>query len=183
MSHSGRYSRIGAVILVGTVVVAFAVTAAPPTQAYQDSQLCIINNTSQTVRATFKSPRGGGSIARRDVSIAMNQEVCQQNSRPGGYDVAASLRSGDRADLGAFFVNNPAVGWPVIAARLQSNPSCSWSDWTNTCWYVRLGQRQHRCIQENGYWLRPSREADSNGAKQFRVQVYDRTADPSTFGC
>lgn len=53
MSHSGRYSRIGAVILAGTVVVAFAVTAAPPTQAYQDSQLCIINNTSQTVRATF----------------------------------------------------------------------------------------------------------------------------------
>ena len=185
MKHSRQYLKLGAAAVAGTVLGAFAVTAAPPTQAYQDSQLCIINNTSKIVFADFD-----GSFGGRRPAIRMNEEACERGWRRGGYDVMASLRIGDdmrsrrsSSYLASFFVNNPAVGWPVIAARLQSNPSCSWDDYTNTCWYVRLGQRQHRCIQEKGYWLRPSREADSNGAKQFRVQVYDGTADPSTFGC
>ena len=182
MKHSRQYLRLGGVVVAGTVLAAFAVAAAPPTQAFtQDSQLCIINNTSQTVRAEFASPQNGGGYDLKDVSIAMNQKVCQRNSG-SGYDVGASLMSGD-TNLGAFFVNNPLVGRPQIAARLQEYPRCRWGTWNETCWAVRLGERQHRCIQENGYWLRPSREADSNGAKQFRVQVYDGTADPSTFGC
>jgi len=195
MKMSRLQVRASGTIIAALVLIASAGVVAPPAQAYQNSQLCIVNSTSQTALVRFYWG-GQGSFRDRHAWISQNKEDCQTFSRAGGPDVAASLSIGDLArdarnrkilddprSLGTWFVNNPAVGWPVIAARLQTTNSCSWDTYTSTCWYARLGQRQHRCVQENGYWLRPSREADSGNAKQFRVQIYDGTADPATFGC
>lgn len=175
-----------AAVITGAVVAAFAIIAAPPAHAYQYSKLCIVNNTTGSVRAVFFKDRGG-SITRSRRDVAQGGQECEKDSRVGAPDVSVSLTasssSGRQHNLGDYFVNNPAVGWPVIVGRLQSTPRCQWSTYASDCWYARLGERQHRCLQEGGYWLRPSREADAGGAKQFRIQIYDGSGDPSTFGC
>jgi len=162
---------------MGAVAAAFGIVAAPPAHADQYSEVCIVNLTAGPVRADFFKRASGLSIDRRKY-VSQGGQECQRDSRTDGPDVSVTLRG-----VGVFFVNNPAVGWPVIVGRLQSSSSCSWDTYTSTCWYARLGQNQHRCLQVNGYWVRPSREADSGGAKQFRIQIYDGTADPSSFGC
>ena len=171
-------SRALAALITGAIAVAFGIIAAPPIHAtYQYTEVCVVNHTSGTVRVNFyKRAPGWSEDNKRD--IRQGRQECQKDSRTNAPDVTLTIKDG-----GGFFFNNPAVGWPVIVARLQSTRKCSWDTYTSTCWHARLGQNQHRCLQEGRYWLRPSREADSGGAKQFRVQVYDGSADPSSFGC
>ena len=175
--HPRARAQALAALVTGVVAAASAIIAAPPVHAYQYSEVCIVNLTAGPVRANFFKRASGLSIDKKKF-VSQGGQECQRDSRTDGPDVSVSLSVG-----GVFFVNNPAVGWPVIVGRLQSSSSCSWDTYTSTCWYARLGQNQHRCLQENGYWLRPSREADSRGAKQFRIQIYDGSADLSSFGC
>lgn len=186
--------RLVAVVASFAAAIALASLGAAPAQATQDSRLCVANRTSDLVQSHFywgpdNHPNQQVSVARR------GDENCVKFSRNGGPDVSAGVTVGDwakntRGDwvfrgtfVGFYYVHNPAIGWPVIAGRVQGHPKCVWNGYTGKCWYARLGQRQHRCLQESGYWVRVSREADSGGAKQFRVVVYDGSADPSSFGC
>jgi len=191
-----RMRTVSSVAAVASFAVAipFALISAPSAQAYQNSQLCVLNFTAETVRANFVwGPVG--SLNERTGLIRPGNESCETYSRAGGPDVSVGIKVGKSAydnrnrpifkgtTIGRFFVNNPAVGWPVIAGRVQGYQDCSWDTYTSTCWYARLGQQQHRCLQEGAYWARPSREADSGGAKQFRVAIYDASTMPATFGC
>ena len=190
--HRRAQSKALVALVTGAIAVAFGIVAAPPAHAYADSNLCVVNHTAGTVRVKFfkKGSRTWIQDWRDERSIAQGGQECKKDSRTDGPDIGALLEVDKRSNarnpytfLGEFWVNNPAVGWPVIVERLSGSPSCSWDTYASTCWHARLGQRQHRCLQQKGYWMRPSREADSGGAKQFRIQVYDGSADPSSFGC
>ena len=177
--HRRVHSKALAALITGAIAVAFAIIAAPPTYAtYQYTEVCVVNHTSGTVQVTFfRQESNFREETRRN--IPRGSQECRKASRASGPDVSLSI-----GYSAVFMFNNPAVGWPVIVAKLTSSgSSCKWDSYTSTCWYARLGQNQHRCLKERPYWLRPSREADSGGAKQFRVQVYDGSADPSSFGC
>ena len=176
--HRRAQSKALVALVTGAIAVAFGIVAAPPAHAtYQYTEVCVVNHTSGTVQVTFfRQESTFRDETRRN--IPRGSQECQKASRTSGPDVSLGIR-----DAAVLFFNNPAVGWPVIVASLGSTRKCSWDTYESTCWYARLGQNQHRCLKERLYWLRPSREADSGGAKQFRVQVYDGSADPSSFGC
>ena len=181
-----------AALITCVVATAFGMLAAPPAHAYQSANLCIVNHTAGTFRVNFFRKVGERQI--NDVrSVAQGGQECKQvPRRDDGPAIGMQLQVGERSSeseemaytpIGVFMVHNRVKGSPVIVGRLQSSSRCSLYTYPSTCWTARLGQNQHRCLQENGYWVRPSREADSGGATQLRIQVHDRAADPSTFGC
>ena len=163
----------------GLAVVAGVSVLAPPSALawWRSSNLCIRNDTTKNLVVDweiFDTKTGEGKLAPGRKLCAEGSFVAEAGDVLGSVKVAGDPASGTR-----WLVMNLGIGTPYIASTInQPSSRCRLarvgrdaSD-ADRCWLQRMGQRQHRCVQDegSGLWYRVSREADDSWI-QWRVIV------------
>lgn len=176
--RSKAWARKVVVGVSGLAVVAgVSVLAAPSALAWRSSNLCIRNDTTKILVVDweiFDTKTGEGKLTPGRKLCAEGSFVAKAGDVLGSVKIAGDPASGTR-----WLVMNLAIGTPYIASTInQSTDRCRLarvgrdaSD-ADSCWLERMGQRQHRCVQDerSGLWYRVSREANDSWI-QWRVIV------------
>lgn len=142
------------------VFAGVSVLAAPGASAGPPANLCIRNDTTQTLQVkwrVYNSKTGTGELAPR-------KQFCAQGQNDKPIDVSGSVQISG--------VPSSRTEWDVHVRSQIMNYDMIRSDELKTDWLF-FGQNEHICRQhqESGLWYRVSREANKNRVLQYLVIV------------